>query len=846
MTAARLTRGALGAALATTVALPTMYCMPQTAHAAGTTLASDSFDRTTSGLGSGSTGAWTVVMGPETVKVADGQATFAGQPGQVLDASLPAPGSADVVVEQTITVPQLGKDDTTMVALTAREDVENNRSYRTWFRIHGNGRVGLSADRTGGGDTPLGGSAVVEDLARPGATLHLRMVVSGSNPVRIQGTVWADGTEQPGSQMTAVDSSERRVTTAGQAGMAMVAAQGAVPVQVKQFTASSLARVDVPDDRTVAPVPAPTATTSPTAKPSPTATATATKSPAPAPAPAPTVAATGSRGSLPVGQASYPNPAGAIFVATNGNDSNPGTQAAPKRNIQAAVDAAPAGGTVVIRGGVYNQPEVEIYKKVTIQNQASEAVWLDGSIPVTGWSQSGTTWRAPWTTFWDHSASHTKGKNDASFIDPANPLAAWPDQVFLDGKQLKQVSLGSGVKEGQFAVDPGNKQLVIGSNPSGHELRASNRDRQFTIGSPDVTLRGFGIRRHANAIWRLGVVFNARERVTVENVTIEDVAGVGITMTSDGKNGSGHIDHVTIRRTGLAGIGGNMFDNGKVTNSVITQNNTQGFNALPASAGIKVVSSRNVLFDNNDISENYRSTGIWTDESCVGITVTRNRIVNSDQSGWAGVLLELSSSGVVADNVVSGTRRGIALFDAEKVRVVNNTIWNSEIGDITVGQDARRQNIDQGLGQQDPRYPLGDPTNTWVAKENVINNNVFGRDSEFSNFQLYSLDKNKVFTAGQMIKQATGNAFEAQGTDSPVAVGWGRTDGQATQYKDIDEWSRAVGRGWVNKYYPANATPAEANKAAAGMTHGAPLDADIASKIGQSAGSKHIGSFQQP
>jgi hypothetical protein len=44
-----------------------------------------------------------------------------------------------------------------------------------------------------------------------------------------------------------------------------------------------------------------------------------------------------------------------FYVATNGDDSNPGTLAAPWRTIQHAVDKARAGSTVNIRGGIYEE-----------------------------------------------------------------------------------------------------------------------------------------------------------------------------------------------------------------------------------------------------------------------------------------------------------------------------------------------------------------------------------------------------------------------------------------------------------------------------------------------------------
>jgi hypothetical protein len=44
-----------------------------------------------------------------------------------------------------------------------------------------------------------------------------------------------------------------------------------------------------------------------------------------------------------------------FYVATTGNDSNPGTQAAPWRTVQHAADTARAGSTVYVRGGVYEE-----------------------------------------------------------------------------------------------------------------------------------------------------------------------------------------------------------------------------------------------------------------------------------------------------------------------------------------------------------------------------------------------------------------------------------------------------------------------------------------------------------
>src|SRR5579872_643687 len=44
-----------------------------------------------------------------------------------------------------------------------------------------------------------------------------------------------------------------------------------------------------------------------------------------------------------------------FYVSTTGDDASPGTQSAPWRTIQHAVDTVRAGGTVNVRGGIYEE-----------------------------------------------------------------------------------------------------------------------------------------------------------------------------------------------------------------------------------------------------------------------------------------------------------------------------------------------------------------------------------------------------------------------------------------------------------------------------------------------------------
>jgi len=73
-----------------------------------------------------------------------------------------------------------------------------------------------------------------------------------------------------------------------------------------------------------------------------------------------------------------------FFVATNGSDSAPGTQAKPWRTIQKAANSVPAGSTVEIRGGVYRERVVVRVSGapgawITFRSYGSEHVRLDGT-----------------------------------------------------------------------------------------------------------------------------------------------------------------------------------------------------------------------------------------------------------------------------------------------------------------------------------------------------------------------------------------------------------------------------------------------------------------------------------
>ncbi len=146
-------------------------------------------------------------------------------------------------------------------------------------------------------------------------------------------------------------------------------------------------------------------------------------------------------GSAPIGSTNYAIPAGAIFIAPTGSDSATGTVQAPFKTMARAVGAAVSGATIVVRGGSYHEGvQIPANKRLTVQSYPRESVWFDGSRQISAWTATGNIWvSSGWTAQFDASPTYTRGAADGtsagwSFVNAAHPMAAHPDQVWLDGR----------------------------------------------------------------------------------------------------------------------------------------------------------------------------------------------------------------------------------------------------------------------------------------------------------------------------------------------------------------------------------------------------------------------------
>jgi parallel beta-helix repeat protein len=428
-----------------------------------------------------------------------------------------------------------------------------------------------------------------------------------------------------------------------------------------------------------------------------------------------------------VGGSSYAVPAGAVVVSPSGSDGASGAVGSPLRTLGRAIAVAGSGKTIVLRGGSYHESVViPSDKRLTIQSWPGEAVWLDGSVPVSGWSASGGRWKTSWSVRFDHSPTYTRGAADNTaanwgFVNPAYPMAAHPDQVWVGGVAQRQMKSLSQVGAGSFFYDEANKTLWLGSNPSGTSVRASSLVQALRIESASSVVRGIGIRRYAPSVPDMGAVTVERPNVTVENVAITDSATTGLHVGAGGSTISGvTLRNLYIANSGMLGMSATYADGLTLDQVVSEHNNTEHFNTAPVSGGVKIARTRGITITNS-VFRNNDGPGIWIDESSYNTTIDHNDVRNNTKHGIA---LEISAKAKVTNNTVAANGGfGIKVNNTSSVTLTSNTFDGNYDRSVNLVQDTRRPTSATTPGR-DKRQPFPDPTMTWLLGPVTVTNNT--------------------------------------------------------------------------------------------------------------------------
>ena len=458
----------------------------------------------------------------------------------------------------------------------------------------------------------------------------------------------------------------------------------------------------------------------------------------------------------------------------SGSDTNDGSAERPFATLGAALKAAPSGATVEVASGTYREGELSTSKKLTITAGKGQQVSLNGADIVTDWSDNGDgTYSSARSDFVRFSHVSTVNANPA-----IEGMAAYPEQVFVDGQELTQVADRSEVGPGTFWVndpDPvtlvnpqNNRQgyhvkphtgvsYVLGDNPAGHTVEVVQHHRSLTLGGEGSVFNGFTVEKYSPLQqWdykdpEIGTLtggvmfFVGAKNVSVTNNTFQYSAmGTALGLTNaDGSTVSGN----TITHNGGVGFGINRSSDISVEYNTWSMNNQAGFivdncGAFCTIGDTKITHDDGVRYalnthdysqagyNHNDpnVDSPRRLIGVWFDEGVINSEIVGNHFINV---GKSAIFDEVSSGNIIASNIVENSFEGIVLSGTDSDKIFNNTIVDT-LSPMVIREDTRYDgcNARNKAGEcTAPEKWSGEHGLTWNATDNQIYNNVLTKST---------------------------------------------------------------------------------------------------------------------
>ncbi|MGI8747549.1 MAG: NPCBM/NEW2 domain-containing protein [Deinococcus sp.] len=489
--------------------------------------------------------------------------------------------------------------------------------------------------------------------------------------------------------------------------------------------------------------------------------------------------------SVRVPDTNYPVPGDALVVSPSGSDGAAGSVAAPLRTLSRALALARErpGVTIVMRGGNYRESPGTFSSRVTIQPYPHEQVWMKGSTVVSGWRPDGKTWvRDNW------SSSLCQTCFPRLSVNASAPLAGSPDMVFVDGQQLRQVGTRRAVRADSFYLDPGAKQLVIGTNPGNRVLEAAVSPQALVpiANASGSVIRGIGFAQYgsyASPGSNMAMVSLNTPGIILENDVFLNSASRGLAINES----SG----TSVRRTlflnnGLLGLSVWRSNGLRLEDSVFLNNNRENFvrgSDTAEASGAKIVSSRDVTV-RGSIFRNNRGSGLWFDIACQHLLVRNNTLQDNASNG---VSLELCNDAVVFSNlIVNNGGAGLSVSNTNAVQIYNNTFVNNGTN-LSVTDDNRVSSdfsqIRQGM--------------SWVTGDVHFVNNISAGVRDPSQAQVMVRDFNSVplKSADEMLSESNFNAYlRVNPSERYLVEWWKNASGRERYFQDLNEYRSSTGR----------------------------------------------------
>lgn len=520
--------------------------------------------------------------------------------------------------------------------------------------------------------------------------------------------------------------------------------------------------------------------------------------------------------------------------AAHGSDSNNGSANAPVASFRKALQIAENGGTIKIDGGTYREGNLFTSKSLTFAVDEGETAVLSGAKVVTDWVPEGDG------TFRTASANFVRFAHVATLAwDPTKEgMAAYPEQVFIDGKPLKQVATKGEVTEGTFWVnDPDPVALnnphdtrsgfipkphrgvsyVIGTNPQGRHVEIVEEHQAMTIVAANTTINGLTVEKYSPLqLWdykepevghRSGgtafLINGANAKVTNSKFRY---AAQGSAVHLHGTN-AGVFSHNDVSHNGGAGLTVNWVTDLTIERNTFSFNDSEGFKTdncggVCGMADTKITHADRIryAFNTHDYSQvghqrNKPSdvdptgtNGLWFDEGVINSEVVGNHFVNVGENA---VFDEVSANNIIASNIVEASKHGVLVSGTQNSKIYNNTIVDTLLP-IVVREDPRTDGCNYRRGDGSCAAPERWSMHhdlSWDTEGTEIYNNVFSKtaNTDHNNRWKYSMmvqvagernDDGRLVQGNEEVKGIDYNTYLRHHPDvQPTVIFWKWAEG---------------------------------------------------------------------
>lgn len=348
-----------------------------------------------------------------------------------------------------------------------------------------------------------------------------------------------------------------------------------------------------------------------------------------------------------------------------------GVAVSPSDDIQAVVDAHPAGTTYCLSAGLWREQSVTPKAGDTYIGTGQETI-LSGARILEPWINSGSSWYVGGQT--------QEGQVHGECGEIAR--CGHPEDLFIDNEAQVHVSSLAEIGPGKWFFDYAADRIYVGSNPSGHTVETSVTRHAFQATETDnITIKNLVVEKYAQpaqfgAIQSGDFGTGVSRNWMIDGVIARYNHGTGISLFNNNDSTITNSKMLYNMQKGV-GIGGK---NDQLLNSESAHNNfLHAFDAGWEAGGSKFAFTDNLLLKGNSVHDN-GGPGLWTDIDNINSTIENNTVTNNEMDG---IFHEISYKATIRNNHVEGNGwgrkawcygAGITVSASRDVEVSGNTI----------------------------------------------------------------------------------------------------------------------------------------------------------------------------